>query len=350
MQVLWPVFFALLGLIPVLIGVYIWALRRRKRFAVRYSSLALVREALPHQSRLRRYLPFGLFLLALVGLIGALVRPVSTVSVPADQATIILAIDVSLSMRSQDVQPTRLEAAQAAALNFIERQNGRAQIGIVAFSGFAELIQSPTGDQNALQNAVESLTLERRTAIGSGILKSIDAISSVDPNVAPSVEDVTSSSEPKPPVKGAYAPDIIVLLTDGVSNTGPLPLDAAQEAMDRGVRVYTIGFGTENGTIPFGDANPFGGGNNLFGNGGQQFGGFLRTGIDTDTLKKVASMTGGEYYSATSADELNKVFQNLPTNLIMKNETIELSVIFIAAGAILALAAIVLSMLWHPLP
>jgi Ca-activated chloride channel family protein len=356
MQVLWPYFFALLGLIPVLIGIYVWMLRRRRRYAVRYSSLALVRSALPHQSRLRRHLPFALFLLALVGLTGALVRPVSTISVPADQATIILAIDVSLSMRSQDVQPSRLEAAQAAALNFIERQNGRAQIGIVAFSGFAELVQSPTSDQSALQNAVESLTLARRTAIGSGILKSIDAIASIDPNVAPSVEDLTSTSEPKPPAKGVYAPDIIVLLTDGVSNTGPLPLDAAQEAVDRGVRVYTIGFGTENGTIPFGDANPFGGGNNFFGNGGQQFGGgqsfggFLRTGIDTDTLKKVASMTGGEYYSATSADELNKVFQNLPTNLIMKNETIELSVIFVAAGAVLALAAIFLSMLWHPLP
>jgi Ca-activated chloride channel family protein len=356
MQILWPVFFVLLGLIPLLIGIYIWILRRRRRYAVRFSSLALVHEALPRHSRLRRHLPFALFLLALVALIGALVRPVSVISVPTDQTTILLAIDVSLSMRSQDVQPSRLEAAQAAALNFIDKQGGRAQIGIVAFSGFAELVQAPTTDQNALQSAVESLTLARRTAIGSGILKSLDAISQVDPSVVPSVDDPTSPQEPKPAVKGVYAPDIIVLLTDGVSNTGPMPLDAAKEAADRGVRVYTIGFGTENGTIPFGDTNPYGGGNNFFGNGGGApfggggFGGFLRTGIDVETLKQVAAMTGGQYYSATSADELNKVFQSLPTNLITKHETIELSVLFVAAGALLAFLAILLAILWHPLP
>ena len=161
-------------------------LRRRRRFAVRYSSLALVREAMPRQSSWRRHLPFALFLLALASLIVALVRPVTIMTVPTDQTTIILTIDVSGSMRSTDIQPSRLEAAENAAIRSSSAKNPTTQIGIVAFSGFAEEIQPPTTDQEALQAAVESLTPGRRTAIGSGILKAIDAIAEVDKNVAPS--------------------------------------------------------------------------------------------------------------------------------------------------------------------
>ncbi len=354
MDLLWPGFLLLLGLIPLIIAAYIWMLRRRRRFALRYSSLALVRAAVPQPSRLRRYLPFALFLGALACLIVALARPVSIVSVPTDQTTIILALDVSLSMRSADVPPSRLQAAQAAALSFIQRQKASTQIGIVAFSGFAEMVQAPTTNQEALQAAVESLTLGRSTAVGSGILKSLDAIAQVDKNVAPSVSDTSPGVEPSPVPRGAYAPDIIVLLTDGVSNAGPLPLDAAQQAADRGVRVYTIGFGTANGSIPFGGGQ-FGGGG-LFGGGGQQFGsgrqfgGRFRAGIDETTLKQIAAMTGGAYYSAESAGQLQNVFQNLPTYLITKHEVMEISVGFTAFGALLALLAIVLSLAWHPLP
>lgn len=372
MDLLWPGFLFLLGLIPLLIAVYIWMLRRRRRFAVRYSSLALVREALPDQSRLRRHLPFALFLAALASLVIALGRPVTIVSVPTSQTTVILAIDVSRSMCSTDIQPSRIEAAQAAALSFIQRQQSITQIGVVAFSGFAELVQPPTTDQEALQAAIESLATGRRTAIGSGILKALDAIAEIDPSVAPSVTDTSRGVEPTPVPKGAYAPDIIVLLTDGVSNTGPLPLDAAQQAADRGVRVYTIGFGTENGSNfpncnsrfignePFGGGSQSGGGGfggrqfggGQFGGGqfgGGQFGGFRR-GIDEATLKRIADVTGGTYYSAESAGELQNVFQNLPTYLITKHETTEISVAFAAIGALLAALAIVLSLIWHPLP
>ncbi len=345
MDLLWPGFLSLFVLIPLLIVAYFWVLRRRRRFAVRYSSLALVRAALPRYSRLRRHLPFALFLVALASLVIALGRPVAIVTVPTDQTTIILAIDVSRSMRFADVQPSRLAAAEDAALSFIQRQNSVTQIGIVAFSGFAELIQPPTTDQEALQAAVESLTTGRATAIGSGILKSLDAIAEIDQSVAPSVTDSSSGFEPTPVPKGAYAPDIVVLLTDGVSNTGPLPLDAAKQAADRGVRVYTIGFGTENGPS-FGRGDPFGG-NQGFGN--QGFGGFRR-GIDEATLKQIADITGGTYYSAASAGELQSVFQNLPTYLIAKHETSEISVAFVAVGALLAALAVGLSLLWHPLP
>ncbi len=356
MDLLWPGFLFLLGLIPLIVAVYIWMLRRR-RPALRYSSLALVHEALPRGSRLRRHLPFILLLLALTSLIVALTRPVTIVSVPTDQTTVLLSIDVSRSMCSTDIPPSRIEAAQAAALSFIRRQVAGRFIGIVAFSGFAELIQAPTTDQAALEAAIESLATGRRTAIGSGILEALDAIAEVDENVAPSVSDLSSGLEPTPVPKGAYAPDIIVLLTDGVTNAGPLPLDAAQQAADRGVRVYTIGFGTANGSgFPncpqqFLGGEPFGGGGPGFRGGGPGFGGGgFRRGIDEETLKQIAALTGGVYYSAESASDLQSVFQNLPTNLIVKHETSEVSVAFSALGALLAGLAVLLALLWHPLP
>ncbi len=359
MSFIWPGLLFGLILVPLLLALYIWMLRRRRRYAVRFSSLSLVRQALPKQSRWRRHVPFALFLLALTSLLVAMARPVQIITVPANQATIILSIDVSFSMRQNDIQPSRLEAAQAAAVRFIQRQKAGTQIGIVAFSGFAEEIQPPTSDQEESQAAVESLTLGRRTAIGAGILKALDAIHEADPNVAASTNPDDPTSAPTPVPKGAYAPDIIVLLTDGVSNTGPLPLDAAQQAADRGVRVYTIGYGTAmGGDFPFdrrggggGNGNPFGGGNG-FGGGSNnqqpQFGGFRR-GIDEQTLKQIADSTGGQYYAASSADELQKIFDKLPTYLITRHETSEISFIFAAVGALLAGAAIVLSLLWHPL-
>jgi Ca-activated chloride channel family protein len=361
MDLLWPWFLLLLGLIPLIVAIYILILRRRRRFVVRYSSLTLVREALPRHSWVRRHLPFILFLLGLTSLILALDRPVAIVRVPTDQVAIILAIDVSGSMRSRDIPPSRLEAAEQAAIKFIQQQKPYTQIGVVAFSSEAELIMPPTNDQEDLQTAIESLTVGRRTAIGSGILKSLDAIAEVDKAVAPSISDLSSGQKVIPVPPGDYAPDIIVLLTDGVSNTGIAPLDAAQQAVDRGVRIYTIGYGTDNGSIPFGGGGfggggfgggGFGGGG--FGGGGFGGGGFggggFRTGIDETTLKQIASMTGGEYYTAQSANELQMVFQKLPTYLITKHEVVELSVIFSALGALLAALAIVLALLWHPLP
>ena len=357
MDLLWPVSLLLLGLVPLIIAIYIWMLSRRRRFAVRYSSLILVREALPQYSRLRRHLPFALFLLALASLIFALGRPVAIVRVPTGQATIVLAIDVSRSMCQTDILPSRLEAAKRAALSFIQRQPASTQIGIVAFAGFAEVILPPTNDQELLQDAVESLLTGRRTAIGSGILESLDAIAEIDEAVPPSNTGSSADAQPAPVPAGAYVPHIIVVLTDGVSNAGPTPVDAAQQAVDRGVRVYTIGFGTAagspgrlcsqqlQGNDPFG-SQQFGFNPQVGGGGG---GGFRR-GIDEDALIRVADMTGGEYYSAESASELHEVFQNLPTYLIARHETMEISVVFTAIGALSAAIAILLSLRWQPLP
>ncbi len=356
MALLWPGSLALLGLIPILIAIYIWILRRRRRFTVRYSSLSLVRDALPRYSRLRRHLPFALFLTALSSLMLALTRPVAIMTVPTTNTTVILAIDASRSMCATDISPNRMEAAKAAALKFIQSQKSNTQIGIVVFAGFAVITQPPTSDQEMLMDAVQSNATARRTAIGSGILKSIDAISEINKSIAPSTGGATAGIEPIPVPKGAYAPAIIVLLTDGVSNVGPLPLDAAQQAADRGIRVYTIGFGTDaNESIPNcgqqfqGGGAPFGGGGGIPFGGGGNFGGFRR-GIDEETLKQVSELTGGAYYSAISADELQKVYQNLPMSIIAKHETMEISVVFTAVGVLLALLAILLSFAWHPLP
>ncbi len=357
MDFLWPGFLLMLGIVPLLVAAYIWILRRRRRFAVRYSSLSLVRAAMPDRSRWRRHFPFALFLLGLSSLILAFGRPVAVVTVPVGKATVILAIDVSRSMCSTDIQPSRLDAAKSAAVSFIQRQSANTQIGVVAFGGFAELIQPPTSDQEILEDAVLSLITGRRTAIGSGLLESLDAIAEIDEGVAPSSNLAPSAASVTPVPDGAYVPHIVVLLTDGVSNVGIGPLEAAQQAMDRGVRVYTIGFGTDHNDsfpncsrqnqpeTPFGD--PFFNGG---GGGGGGFSGGFRRNIDEETLIRIAEMTGGEYYSATSAGELQKVFEELPVHLITRHEVMDISVIFTALGAALALAAILLAMSWNPLP
>lgn len=314
MSLLWPGFLLLFGLIPVLVGAYIWAMRRQ-RVGLRYSSLSLVRAALPRYANWRRHIPFALFLLALSGLIVALARPVSIVSVPTGQATIILTLDVSRSMLQDDIEPNRLRAAQQAALDFIGSQEQGTQIGIVAFAGYAQMVQAPTTDQDALRLAVRSLTTGRGTAIGSGVLQSLDAIAEIHPDVAPSVQYPDSETEPPAVPEGAYAPAIIVLLTDGVATTGIEPLEAAQQAADRGVRVYTIGFGTERGSEGFGPpggqqagpGDPIGG--PPLGGPPQRGGRGFRRGIDEETLKQIAEMTDAEYYEASSAGELSSTLR-----------------------------------------
>ena len=359
-DLLWPWFLALLAVLPLLVVGRIWLLRRRRRDGLRYSSLSLVRDALPRSSRIRRHLPFALFVLALGSLVIAMARPVNIVSIPAGKTTVILAMDVSRSMCATDIPPNRLIAAETAAAAFIERQGSTTQIGIVAFAGFAEIVQSPTNDQEVLLDVIENLTTGRRTAVGSAILKSLDAIAEIDDSIAPAVtDDSPPGTAPEPVPDGAYAAAIIVLLTDGASNAGPMPIDAAEQAAARGVRVYTIGFGTENpdaqrapcgaqfiGREPAASGGLGGG----FGGGGFGGGGGFRRAIDEETLMGVADATGGTYYPAESADELNEVFESLPTSLITKHEVMEISVAFAAIAALLVAVAILLGQAWRPLP
>jgi len=333
----WPGALILLSLIPLLMAAYIWRRNRRRRFAIRFSSLSLVRAAIPAQSRIRRYLPLALFCLALSSLVLSLARPVAVTRVPEGRATVMLALDVSRSMLQDDIPPSRLGAAKEAALSFIRRQKDTNLIGIVAFASFAQLVQPPTSNIEELETAILLLTAGRGTAIGSGILTGLEAIEEFNRNGASATESAASATS-APREKGDYEPDIIVLLSDGVATTGPHPLEAAQVAVDRGVRVYTIGYGTETGsTIP---------GNNYFGGGW----GFRRRGIDEETLKQIAEMTGGQYYTAKSAGELQRVFDRLPTFLVTRKETVEISVLFAAIAALLVSSAVLLVQLWRPLP
>jgi Ca-activated chloride channel family protein len=354
MQLLSPWFLVLLAALPLLLVVYVWRLRRRRPIAARYSSLLLVREALPGSSRVRRHAPFVLLLAAIASLVLAVSRPAAIVPVPANQVTIVLALDVSGSMCSTDIQPSRLAAAEQAASSFVESQGAGTQIGVVAFSGFAELVQAPTDDREVLLDVIRSLATGRRTAIGSGILTSIDAIAEVDKAVARSQRDPLVAPPVTPVPQGAYVPDIVVLLTDGANNYGPEPVDAAQQAVDRGIRVFTIGFGTADGGAFNPECAPqFVGREPLFGGGGggPGFGpGGFRRGIDEDTLKQVADKTGGTYYPAETAAELQEVFRSLPTYLITRNEVMEISVGFVALGVLLAAAAVLLGQAWRPLP
>ena len=350
----WLPLLVLLLLVPLLVALYAWSLRRRQPRAARYSSLSLIREAGVGGVRARRHLPFALVAASVAALVLALGRPALVLSVPVSETTIILSMDVSGSMCSTDIAPTRLEAAEAAAIAFVRSQGSHTQIGLVAFSGFAAIIQPPTTDQQTLIDAIRSLTTGRRTAVGSGILAGIDAIAEVDPDVARSVVEGRPGAEPPPVAQGAYVPDIIVLLTDGASNAGPDPADAAQQAVNRGVRVYTIGFGTADGGSleptcrrQFIGSEPGGGGFGFGGGGG--FGGFPR-GIDEDTLKQVANLTGGSYHTAETAQELQEVFAALPTTLITKREPVEISVGFLGLGFALAAAGVLLGRMWRPLP
>jgi Ca-activated chloride channel homolog len=355
MDFLWPDLLLLLGLIPLILAIYIWVLRRRCRFAVRYSSLSLVREAIPYSVPLRRHLPFILFIAALASLVIALGRPEIPEAVLSGQTTIILALDTSRSMCMRDILPSRLDAARAAALSFIELPVIDTQVGIVAFSGFAELAQEPTTELRLLENAIANLTTATQTAIGRAILSSLDAIAEVDERVAPSQEISkldTSSPEQLPQLRVSeedYVPHVIVLLTDGANNTGPSPLQAAQQAAERGVRIYSIGFGTTRNVAMdcwnVLSTDPFSSPGSESQAGGASFG----NGPDEATLKQIAEMTGGKFYSAASADELHMVFQNLHSFLAMTNKKIEISAFFTAIAALLGILAMILSFLWHPL-
>lgn len=362
MSFLWPDLLLFLLLIPLLVLAYFWILRRRRRFAVRYSNLSLIREALPQRSRWRRHLPPALYLAALMSLLTAVARPTALIQVPLSRTTVVLALDVSRSMCATDVAPNRLTIAQEAAAKFIEEQADGTMIGIVAFADLAEIVVPPTSDKEQLREALRSLTTSIGTAIGSATLKGIDAISEVNTDVAASGVNLGVEAEGETQNQQSYIPDIIVLLTDGANTRGPRPIDAARQAADRRLRVYTIGFGTTEysemvctraqlGSDAFGGFGYGGFGGDSFGGG---FGGGGRWRqyllLDEPTLRSVAEITGGDYFRAENADQLLEVFLDLPKRIELQREAIEISVAFAALGALFVIAALGLSMRWNRIP
>jgi Ca-activated chloride channel family protein len=363
----------LLGLliVPALVGAYLWQLRRKRKNAVRFSSVALIRQAIPRRSRWHRHIPPALFIAAIAALIIGAARPEVSRDIAINKTSIILTLDVSGSMCATDVTPNRLTAAQNAAKQFVENQVAGTRIGIIAFSNFAQLVVPPTKDKEALTRAIDGLTTSRGTVIGAAMLQAIDAIASIDPNVAPVDADIAAQANegrddeenrtppdatPAPVPSEGYVPNIVVLLTDGANTRGISPVDAAKQAADRRVRVYTIGFGTENPTALVCSAAQLGAGgfdggpgggppNGGFGGGGGGRRNFLLR--DEDTLKAVAAATGGTYYAAEDAEQLRDVFAKLPSDIQNQHEEQEISVWFVMAGALLVVGALGLSLRWN---
>lgn len=349
----YPYALALALIIPALIALYLLMLRRRRRSAVSFASLTLIREALPGRTRWRRRIPFALFLLALLSLTVAAARPQATVTVPTSRTTIMLALDVSLSMCATDIEPNRFAVAQETARAFIAEQPVGTRIGLVAFSGGAQLIAPPTTDRAVLNEAIDTLRAGRGTAIGTALLRSVDAIASVNPAVPRTSGDEAAGPLGSGLPEGAFQPDIIVLLTDGATTQGVPPMRAAQEAADRRVRVYPIGFGTRTPAVLSCSLDQLGSDAlvNQFARGGGARGmdgpprSILR--IDERTLQSIADLTGGVYHRAEDAEQLVRVFRDLPKQVVLQRQHTDVSFGFNALGAALALAAVALSLAWN---
>ena len=346
MRFISPELLWLLLVLPLLVGAYVIALRRRSKAAVRYASLGLVKEALSSGQRVRRHIPPLLFLVALALTLVAVARPTAVITLPSEQRTIILAIDVSLSMRATDVEPNRLAAAQEAAKTFIEQQPPDVRLGIVSFAGTALLVQSPTQNREDLISAIDRLELQRHTAIGSGLIVSL---ATIFPDAGIDLESMIFGSgagrdsrrgiaidQPKkaekkefvPVPPGSYPSAAIILLSDGRRTTGPDPLEAAKMAAERGVRVFTVGLGNAQG-------------------GMASFEGwsvYMR--FDEETLRAIADVTRGEYFSAASAAELKKVYETLNAKFMLEKKEAEITALVTAAAALFALAAGLLSLIW----
>ena len=338
----WPWALLSLLILPMVAGVVWLVRRRRRRAAVRVTAIALVRAALPPRTRWTRLIPTLLLLLGFATLgIGA-ARPHATVPVPSNPTTIMLAMDTSGSMCSTDVEPNRLTVAQQAAVSFIESQDGETKIGLVAFAGVAGLQVPPTTDKDALIKAIDNFTTARGTAIGSAILTSIDSIAAINPTVAGSGVDAESAR------RSGYAPDVIVVLTDGANTQGVEPETAAEAAAVRGVRVFTIGFGTTTPSQMACTGRQAGG----WAGGGPRsgFGGGMGRNpriIDEATLQAVAEITGGQYYKAESADQLQEALGDLPSHVTVVKKRVDIASWFAGAGGLLVAAAVGLSLWWN---
>lgn len=339
---LWPEFLWLMLLLPLMVLLYVWLLRRRRKAAVSFPSLSIVKQAMAGQMSWRRHVPPALFLLALGAMLLAAARPMAVITLPSNQKTIILAMDVSGSMRATDIQPTRFVAMQQAAKSFLTTLPREVKVGIVAFAGAAQVAQYPTLSREDLVQAIDRFQMQRATATGNAIVISLAALfpdagitlEQLTPGrsgagMARSLNDppqVKKEFTPVPP--GSYNSAAVIMLTDGQRTTGVDPLEAAKMAADRGVRVYTVGIGTVDGeTIGF-------------------EGWSMRVRLDEETLKAVASRTAADYFYAGNAADLNKVYEKLSSRISTETKETEISGLLALLAAMLAVISASLSVLW----
>ena len=333
LDVLWA-----LAALPLLVWAYQALLRRRKRQVVTLPSLGLVKQAMGKGPGWRRHVPPALLLAALAVLLLAAARPVAKLKLPSVQETIVLAMDVSGSMRATDVQPNRLVASQEAAKAFVAGLPRTVRIGVVSFAGTAAVVQPPTFNRDDVVAAIDRFQLQRGTAIGSGLVLSlatlfpdegIDLSQITGQRAMPAAPGEQKAKKPFTPVEpGSFSSGAVILLTDGQRTTGPDPMEAAKMAAERGVKVYTVGIGTKAGeTIGF-------------------EGWSMRVRLDEDTLKNIANATRANYFYAGTAEDLKQVYQGLSSRLVVETKETEVSALFALLGAVLAVLAGGLSVWW----
>jgi Ca-activated chloride channel family protein len=338
MTFVWPELLWFMLALPLLLAAYLYVLRRKKKLALRYASLAIVRDAMALGERVKRHIPPALFFLALMAMLVAIARPQATITLPTQHETVILAMDISGSMRATDVEPNRLVAAQNAAKQFVNEQPENVRIGVVAFAGTATVAQAPTRNREDVIAAIDRFQLQRATAIGSAIIVSLATIfpdEGIDvgtltygPDSSKKSEKTSGAAARKPVPPGSYASAVVILLTDGQRTTGPDTIQAAKMAAERGVRVYTVGVGTPEGKI--------------IGFEGWS----MRVRLDEETLKAVADLTRGEYFYAGNAVDLKKVYQALNAKLVLERKKTEITALFAALAALFAVISAALSLAW----
>ncbi|MBY4899142.1 VWA domain-containing protein [Cupriavidus sp. AU9028] len=349
---LWPAMLWLLALVVLLAFGYVWLDLRRRRVTASYPALKTVGPANRAGSGWRRHVPPVLMGLALTALIVAIARPQAMLKIPSRIETVILVLDLSGSMRAQDVQPSRIMAAKEAAKILVKSQPSGVSTGVVAMAGTAALAQAPVRSKEDVATAIDRLQVQGGTALGNGMLVALTALlphttveaerlmnsdtgstperrSQPNPNAGPppglAVPDSGETATP-----GSYRAGAIVLFSDGESNAGPTALQAAQLAATHGVRVYTVGVGTPEGVVLSAD------------------GWSSRVKLDEQVLRQVADSTGAEYFRLEDAAELKKLYRALRARLAFgKPDQVEVTAFFAAAGALLATLAALLSLWWH---
>lgn len=330
MSFIWPAMLVCLLALPLAVGLYLRLQQRRQQLLTRYGNLGFVQGSAGRTPGWRRHFPPTLFLLGLAILLIALARPQTAVSLPRVEGTVILAFDVSGSMAATDLQPTRMEAAKAVAQDFVQRQPSSVQIGVVAFSESGLAIQAPTNDQAAILGAIARITPQRGTSLGQGIGAALNALDA-DANQGPrrySTLTPTPTPTPLPVPPGTNRSTAILLLTDGENTGPPDPLEAAQIAADRGIRIYTVGIGSAAGTT-------------------LKVNGFtVHTRLDEATLQQIAERTTGAYYNAENEEELREIYDNLDLQLVVKPDETEVTALFAGVGFLLLLIGGAFSLLW----
>jgi Ca-activated chloride channel homolog len=294
--------------------IYVVLQRRSKKYAVRFTNLALLDQVAPKKPGWRRHAAAIGLLMSIAALVVAFARPTHSEQVPVERATIVLAVDVSLSMESDDVKPTRLEALKAAATQFLGAVPPKINVGLVSFAGTAHVAVEPTTDRAKVRSSIQNLKLAEGTAIGEAIFTSLDAIDQV--------------AQSTPAGEGAV-PAAIVLMSDGATRLGRPNDEAAAAAKDKQVPVTTIAFGTDHGTI----VDP-------------QTGDVVSVPVDKAALQDIADQTGGKFFAASTAEQLSSVYNDIGSSIGFQDVDKEITTWFIGAGLIFLIGTAAMSLAW----